>query len=271
MNRANAAGTDSPETEPSPVPGAPVSGAPAPGAPGPRISYRPIWNVQQRAMAIYLCEPAHGPAAANGPSSGRDARLLDRAMVDLDRMSRRQGDDGPGVGSVSIPVCHTTLTNAARRDEFTSRCAAIAPALRALLVWEITGTPEDAGERDLFAMVSALKPYGRAIFLRRDLAAADFAIPAAVGVHSIGVDLSRATDSETDIAARLDKFADAAHRAGLRSHVHGLTTSSLSLAAVSSGFHYLSGDAVCASTETPWGVLPFDAEQLFLHRHMAGD
>lgn len=261
MYPSDAAGADSSETESSP----------APGTPGPRISYRPIWNVQQKAMAIYLCEPRPDPSAASEPATGRDTRLLDRALADIDRMSRHQGDGGPGVGSVSIPVHHATLTNAASRDQFAARCAAIAPALRALLVWEITGTPEDAGERDLFAMVSALKPYGRAIFLRRNLTGTDFDIPAAVGVHSIGADLGGATESETSIAARLDKFADAAHRAGLRSHVHGLTTSSLSLAAVSSGFHYLSGDAVCASTEAPWGVLPFDAERLFLHRHMAGD
>lgn len=251
MNPSRRAAADGPEAAPPPTPGTPVS-------------YRPIWNVQQKAIAIHLCEP--GPGAA-----GRDARLLDHAVADIERMSRRQGEGGPGVGSVSIPVHHATLTDAARRDEFAARCAAIAPALRALLVWEIIGTPENAGERDLFAMVSTLKPYGRAIFLRRDLAGTDFGIPAAVGVHSVGADLGAATDSEASIAARLDKFADAAHRAGLRSHVHGLTTSSLSLAAVSSGFHYLSGAAVCPSTELPWGVLPFDAERLFLHRHLAGD
>lgn len=256
MNPPRAAAADGPEAAPPP-------------APGSRISYRPIWNVQQKAVAIYLCEP--GPATTAEPATRRDARLLDRALADIQRMSRHQGDSGPGVGSVSIPVHHATLTNAASRDEFAARCATIAPASRALLVWEITGTPDEAGERDLFAMVSTLKPYGRAIFLRRALDGTDFDIPAAVGVHSVGTDLGGATGSEASIAARLDKFADAAHRAGLRSHVHGLTTSSLSLAAVSSGFHYLSGDAVCASTEVPWGVLPFDAERLFLHRHLADD
>jgi hypothetical protein len=242
------------------------------GTAEPRLSYRPIWNVQQKAMAIYLCElspaPA-GPAEAAAPGHatlGRaDNRLLHRAIAGIERMPPRRN-----VGSLSIPVHHATLTNAACRNAFAAQCGAIAPALRALLVWEIVGTPPDAGERDLFSMVSTLKPYGRAIFLRSRLAKVDFDIPAAVGVHSIGIDLGETMESETRVAARLEKFAEKAHRAGLRSHVHGLTTSSMSLAAVSSGFHYLSGDAICASAEAPWGVLPFDAERLFLHRHAGG-
>jgi hypothetical protein len=258
MNPSDAAGADSLESDTSFPFGTGES----------RLSYRPIWNVQQKAMAIYLCElsPASGGPREPAATGRADCRLLRGAVADIERMKLRQS-----AGSVSIPVHHATLANAARRDAFAAQCDAIAPALRALLVWEIAGMPPDAGERDLFSMVSMLKPYGRAIFLRSRLAKADFDTPAAVGVHSIGVDLGETTESETRIAARLEKFAENAHRSGLRSHVHGLTTSSMSLAAVSSGFHYLSGDAICASAAAPWGVLPFDAERLFLHRHMAGD
>ena len=50
MNPPRAAAADGPEAAPPP-------------APGPRISYRPIWNVQQKAVAIYLCEPSPGAGA----------------------------------------------------------------------------------------------------------------------------------------------------------------------------------------------------------------
>ena len=129
----------------------------------------------------------------------------------------------------------------------------------------------DISERMLFSMVSTLRPYGRAIFLRSRLAEADFGIPAAVGVHSIGIDIAAIAEPEAEIASRLEKFAENAHRSGLRCHVHGLSTSSLSLAAVSSGFDYLAGDAIAPCADAPWGVQPFDAESLFLRRLATAD
>lgn len=274
MKPSEAAGPDVPVNDRESDLPPPLSGAGLSGPTGLRLSYRPIWNVQQKAMAIHLCEPSPVPTRPNGPAAAAraDCRLLRHAIADIDRLSRRQGGGAAGVGSLSIPVHHATLTNPARRGAFAAQCDGISSELRALLVWEIAGTPPAAGERELFSMVSTLRPYGRAIFLRSRLGTTDFDIPAAVGVHSIGIDLGGVTESETQIAAQLEKFAENAHRAGLRCHVHGLTTSSMCLAAVSSGFHYLSGDAVCASAETPWGGLqPFDAEQLFLHRHVAGE
>ena len=137
---------------------------------------------------------------------------------------------------------------------------------------KIVGKLSELSEVDvLFSMVSTLRPYGRAIFLRSRLAEADFGIPAAVGVHSIGIDIAAIAEPEAEIASRLEKFAENAHRSGLRCHVHGLSTSSLSLAAVSSGFDYLAGDAIAPCADAPWGVQPFDAESLFLRRLATAD
>ncbi len=182
-------------------------------------------------------------------------------LADIDRSTRREG-----AGAVCLPAHPAILSDAAARSTFVAACETIAPALRSTLLWEICGAPGDISERMLFSMVSTLRPYGRAIFLRSRLAEADFDIPAAVGVHSIGIDIGTIAEPEAEIASRLEKFAENAHRSGLRCHVHGLPSSSLSLAAVSSGFDYLAGDAIAACAAAPWGVRPFDAESLFLRR-----
>lgn len=241
----------------------PVAGVAAPAAP---LRYRPIWNVRQKAIGLYLCEADGGGFDAASTAESTGCGLLRRMLADIDRTTRREG-----AGAVCIPAHPAILSDAASRGAFVAACETIAPALRGTLLWEISCAPGDISERMLFSMVSTLKPYGRAIFLRSRLAETDFGIPAAVGVHSIGIDLGAIAEPEAEIAVRLEKFADNAHRSGLRCHVHGLPTSSLSLAAVSSGFDYLAGDAIAACADAPWGVQPFDAESLFLRRLATAD
>jgi hypothetical protein len=232
------------------------------------LRYQPIWNVQQKAISIYLGEPAAAAdvgtdvgAGADPERLGRaDRELLRHALVDIDAAARHRD-----VGSVCVPVHYATLANARPRGELLAICDAIPADLRVLLVWEIVGAPETIWENALFPLVSTIKPYARAIFMRQALDQTDFDVPAAVGIHSVGIDLRDVVDSETRCVGRLEQFAKRAHALGLRCHIHGLTTSSMSLTAIGAGFDYVAGPAISGSTEAPWGVLPYDAESLIRH------
>lgn len=255
-------------TEPRPRSGPPSHAAGDP--PAPALRYRPIWNVQQKMMNLHLCEPAAPMAGHDPAAAGRaDRHLLAQVLRDMQGGMEPAGPER-GAASVCLPVQHTTLTDPAARAAFLAACDSVPDGLRELLVWEIVGLPEDAGERSLFSMVSTLRPHGRAVFLRSRLDRAEFGIPAAVGVHSVGPDLAEAGAPESDAVRQLERFAECAHGAGLRCHAHGLATSSVTLAAFSCGFDYLAGTAICELRATPWQVRPFDAENLFLGRHLPG-
>lgn len=245
---------------------------------GPPLPYRPVWNVQQKVIGIYRCErpaPCHGgdrgetdqvrncrPAALGSV----DGAVLARVLSDLEPARR-----GRGMASICLPVHHATLTDTATRNGFVALCDRIPAELRGLLVWEISGMPENAGERALFSMVSTVKPFGRAIFVRCGRDQPDFDTAAAVGVHSVGLDLGAATEPEAPVISRLDRFAHDAHEAGLRCHVYGISTSSISLAAVAAGFDYLAGDTIGKAVAAPLAVRPFDTENIFLSgRQSAG-
>jgi hypothetical protein len=236
--------------------------------PGLPLRYQPIWNVQQKAISIYFGEPAAAAevgAGANPERLGRaDRELLRHVLVDIDAAARHRD-----VGSVCVPVHYATLANAGSRGELLALCDTIPADLRVLLVWEIVGLPEAIWENALFPLVSTIKPYARAIFMRHALDQTDFDVPAAVGVHSVGIDLRDVVDSETDCVGRLEQFAKRAHALGLRCHIHGLVTSSMSLTAIGAGFDYVAGPAISGSIEAPWGVLPYDAESLIQH-NLAG-
>jgi hypothetical protein len=224
----------------------------------PPLRYRPIWNVQQKAIAMSACEPA-GDMGGQTASGEVQCALLRHMLLNIGASTSRDG-----VPTICLPARHAVLSGTATRAAFVEICDGIAPERHATLLWEIAETPEDVGERTLFSMVATLKPFGRAVFLRSRLTEGEFDIPAAVGVHSIGIDLAETMAPESEIVLLLEKFADRAHRSGLRCHAHGLATSSLSLAAMSCGFDYLSGDAIAEAAPAPAPVRPFDAESLFL-------
>lgn len=236
--------------------------------------YWPIWSFQQKALGIYFCQMMvkHGSDSMPAETAllrepdltllGQlDRTVLRRAVVDLEAAAQMQM-----ASAVCVPVHFSALASAATRREFMSFCNSISPKIRSMLVWEIVDVPAGLWENSIFSIVSMLKPFSRAIFIRRAIDESDFGVLGAVGLHSVGLDLRCLANTETQILPLLNRFADRAHRSGLRCHVHGLTTSSLCLLAISAGFDYVSGPEVCESTETPWGILPFDAERLFLRK-----
>ncbi len=240
-----------------------------PGA--PVLRFQPIWSVHQKAVGTYLCEMiASGgePIAARLPGDaepsllGRlDRLVLRRALTAIDAAAGSEVS-----GAVCIPVHYRALADAGLRQEFAALCNSIAPEARSLLVWEMVGVPDGTLENPLFSMASIVKPHGRSLFIRCDLDSSAFEISAAIGIHSIGVDLHGTDQSETSMLQLLSRFAEQAHGVGLRCHAHGLGTSSLGLAAIANGFDYVSGTAISDHTEMPWGILPYDAESLFLHK-----
>lgn len=243
------------------------------GAPGaPLLRFQPIWSVHQKAVGTYLCELVapgdDGPFAAALAGDTEPALLarLDRLILRLSLAAIDAAASTEISGAICIPVHYRALADTGLRQEFAALCAAITPEARSLVVWEMVGVPDGTLENPLYSMASIVKPHGRSLFIRCDLDSSDFEISAAIGVHSIGVDLRDTGMSETGVLQLLSKFAEQAHGVGLRCHAHGLRTSSLGLAAIANGFDYVSGAAVSDHTEMPWGILPYDAESLFLHK-----
>jgi hypothetical protein len=231
---------------------------PAPA--GLELGYQPIWNRPQQAISLHCAEPAlPDGSGASRPQDDIDRQVLSRVLDDVAAGGCR------GAGSICVPVHFASLATAAPRAEQLRACERIPAGLSDLLVWEIIGLPETVGETTLFSVVSAIRPYGRAIFLRQALETPQFDAAAAVGIHSVGTDLRDAAGSESELLRRLHRFAERAHALGLRCHAHGLATRSLSLTALGAGFDYLAGPAIAGRSARPRGPLPYDVESLLLH------
>jgi hypothetical protein len=61
----------------------------------------------------------------------------------------------------------------------------------------------------------------------------------------------------------MERLAAMAAKAGLRSYAHGLTSVSLTTAAIGAGFDYIDGDVVTTVVDTPVEAYRFEARNIY--------
>jgi hypothetical protein len=69
--------------------------------------------------------------------------------------------------------------------------------------------------------------------------------------------------SQATLIEKLPQFAERANRQGLRTYVHGLSSTAMATAAITAGFDYVDGDAVATIADTPSDAYPFTVENLY--------
>jgi len=164
---------------------------------------------------------------------------------------------------VVVPVHHATLTGGTVRREYLAVCNAIAADLRPFIVFEIVDPIVGFIASHIPPAVSLLRPYGRAVLLRLDLDHPRFEDFLNVGIYSIGVEVADSALPEGELIRKLELFRARADRFGLRCHVHGVKSISLTTASVCAGFEYVAGDAVAGTIDRPGGVHPYDLERFY--------
>jgi hypothetical protein len=85
------------------------------------------------------------------------------------------------------------------------------------------------------------------------------------GVHAVGFDLGALQTDQRALLPKLESFAAQAEKVELRKFIYGLNTISAVTMAVSAGFDYIEGEAVCAPVESIAHVRPFETEDLLAH------
>lgn len=243
------------------------------GFEGLGFSYRPMWDVKRNALSTYICIPHidRGPALmpwsgyeiAGGTEDPRpieeiDLACLDRVQADLEALEQRNRKL-----LIGCPVHYETLRSSRRRLHYLERCGRLKETLRAFLILEVCGIPEDVPQLRVMELVAPLSPYSRARTVRVPIGRTKFESFQDVQVHALGVDLSETGRSESEIFMLYNRFVDAAGRAKLRTFVHGLRSLSLASAAVCAGFDYVDGDAVRSATDAPESVYRFRSVDLF--------
>lgn len=144
----------------------------------------------------------------------------------------------------------------------------IPEALRPLVVPEITDAYFGSWPA-LAPAVAVMRRACRAVCVRLSLDHKDFAAVAAAGVALVSGHLADHDWPERQSLAAMNSFAELAAKAGLKTLVGGLDTSSLVIAAMSAGVNLLAGAAIGAGEDAPPAHRALSVEGFYLSKYAA--
>ncbi len=219
---------------------------PAVSSPPQNVSQRfePIWDAPRQAVASYHCVP-HFAVGANEPVAAHlrhTQALLESAVATL------ENNIAPGSRSilfVSIP--YDVLSAPPARMELLATCREMPCSVRPLLVFDIATLATGIPKHRLIEIVSAIRPFARAVVARvdpRNTALLDYG---GTGLAALGLNLA-GTQSDAVNVARL---VTATKRLGMATYLGNIASGSLLEQAVRHGVQWFWGPAIGTPVPKP--------------------
>ena len=137
--------------------------------------------------------------------------------------------------------------------------------MRSYLILELVGAPADVSHNRAAAIVSALRPFCRAVHWTIPLGQTRCGDFSDLGLTALGVDVRGWRGEERELIGKLNGLAATIRRLNLKPFVHGIGSVSLATNAVCAGFEYVSGDAVHKTLSGLENAYRFEARDLFSH------
>lgn len=222
------------------------------------FSFFPLWEVRRNSVFFYVCEPfwtlpdggvLREDALAGQFASPRHVVALD---VELLRNAAEVAADvmeQDRMAQVLVPVHYSTLVADAAASRYAGEIRKVAYQLQERAYFEVVGVPAEVDRARLGEIVGGLRSLCHGVCVRVDFGWQDLTGLAAARVFAVGLSLRADNRREADIIADLDAFAARAAAASLRSYVHGIRTTSLSVAATCSGFDFIGSEALAATLD----------------------
>ncbi len=241
-------------------------------AEGLQFVYRPMWLARRKVISAYLCLPSRitsdGTILFGGAAMPLNYSSPENALLDVFTLRKVLGDLRQLIADkrkliMVAPVHYVTLNIPKNRRSFLEHCINLSENYKKLLVFELIGLPKDLPYAPLVGAFSAIRPFSRAVLVRRRLDSADFEKLRQMGVWGTGVDVGNIPLSESEIIEGMDTFNESASKFGLATYIHGLPSISLTSAAAGAGFTFIDGDPVMSVVDVPESVSPFDVESIY--------
>lgn len=249
---------------------------PLPDIRGLHLAYRPVWDPSRQAVnashLVVVVEVDGAQMALSDFTAQYDSAKTIAAINGL--VLRRlvagmQGMQAAGHKSlVLFPVNRQFIDTETGLRLLLDQLQLIPEAIRPLVVPEITDAYFGSWPA-LAPAVAVIRRACRAVCVRLSLDHKDFAAVAATGVSLVSGHLADHDWPERQSLAAMNGFAELAAKAGLKTVVGGLDTSSLVIAAMSAGVNLLSGAAIGDGEETPPAQRALSVEGFYLGKYAA--
>lgn len=237
---------------------------------GLEFHYRPIWNVSRKVLSTYACVSSlmgrGGALDIETLLESEDSRLtpdldlfmLARVVGDLTRLHAK----GTRV-LMACPLHVATLAMRRTRERFVRAYHPLPEAIRRDIIFELIGSWHGMPQSRMVELLAYIKPVSRSVTARLELDWTRFDLLRDGGITVVSINLLGRTDREAKLLPQMETFAERANRVGIRTCAHGLSTSSLAVAALGAGFDLIEGNAIHGPVNTPEHIFRFNISTLF--------
>lgn len=239
------------------------------------FDYLPVWNVRKNVVSSFECIPRwhldDGEILDEADLSQRfqahdmeyalDAQTMDHAVDQIVDVIEHDA-----MATIIVPVHYDTVVEDAGFSHFIRAYNNLTSVWRDRISMEIKCIPEQAGFEDVHYAVRRLQPYCALVYLQVPFGFdlfGDFG-----GNVCIGLDVTHDRRDEVEIIADMESFiARAANFGAVHTHIFGLQTVSMSVAAICAGFDYIGSHPIDKELEG-WGLDDFLIKPIDLYKRL---
>ncbi len=222
------------------------------------FTYLPIWDLRSKLLSTYACLACDEVVAealvtgfplSTAAKAEQDLRKAVHAFELLDDLVRNLFQL-----FLSTTVHADTLMDPSTRRSYLSVVRDVPERLRRFLAFEIIDVPAGIPSSRLAEFAAFLKPFSGAVLVEVDPELNLVKKCAGIGIHAVGIRLSRSCRRDGGVLQRIERLAVAAEECKLWTYTYGAQSSSEVIAAAAAGIRYVSGDRVKAVSSIPMHV-----------------
>lgn len=208
-----------------------------PQAQGAPKRFEPIWDATRQAVASFHCVP-HSGAGANEPVV---AHLHHTQALLENAVSALESHIAQGLRCILfVTIPYDVLSAPPARMELLATCREMPCSVRPFLVFDIATLATGIPKHRLIEIVSAIRPFARAVVARVDPRNAALLDYGGAGLAALGLNLT-GTQSDAVNAARL---VTATKRLGMAAYLGNVTSATLLEQSVRGGVQWFWGPAI---------------------------
>ena len=240
-----------------------------------RLEFRPFWNIKSKEFSTYAAVPVsvRGGETVTGyhhmlpRGFGKELTLaLDRELLSrtVAAMSAENDADHRTFAVTSLHAL--TVQDATSAEEYYAACRRIPDTLRERLMFEIVDVDLLRDSEEGIGIARALAGLGAGVFGRASIENITLSYFTLMRLTAIGFDLSDDEHDEAEVMAHMEEIAEAAEKSKLSCFARGVTSVSLTSAAVAAGILYIEGAKIKRPDDDGAGtlkVVPFDINDMY--------
>jgi EAL domain-containing protein (putative c-di-GMP-specific phosphodiesterase class I) len=218
----------------------------------PSPHFVPMWDTRKEAITSYVCAPRRQPDLL----SQADVPAKERIRLELSCLSQgltmfvRHLEKGERF-LMTFRITFDTLGSPSGRTEFVKIFREVSSMLRPYIVFELVEVPEGAPQSRLAELVTALRPFSKAVISQIAIGSRNYAAYQGIGLQAVGIGIRRAKLSPREIDAEIVRLCTSARRIGLSTFLNGVSTPEILRSAKEGGVQFLTGRAIAPYASSP--------------------